>query len=288
MQPPERPPSAQDNAFDQGRLVQQPVCQAACPCPPRYCTNHDRSEKRLKMDHPKDWKCSLCGVSVQTNYREFTLCAPCSDGKHRCMICGASAPRAGNYVPPPCLPASWPPIHSPTEQCPSLAPPPFPLDTLAFTPLPQLSRGVALPEPGLYEASPHDDASPGNLHSSPPYTPGAMPPLHSSSAPYNPMAQCFQDGAGAASAFPAFMSSSIAAPLPLPGPLHLPLDMQPFSGPALSIPGPLGGAVWGSSGGAISPFCGVPVGSDAKPFGGAPQLLHQHQPLQFHPLMGGG
>merc|ERR1712137_822924 len=35
-----------------------------------------------------------------TSYSDFTFCAVCSDRERLCMICGASAPAAGNYVPP--------------------------------------------------------------------------------------------------------------------------------------------------------------------------------------------
>lgn len=79
--------------------VQRVVPQApAPPVAPRFCCNHDSSEKRTKGE-PRERECKNCRVSLQTSYTEFTLCPPCSEKERSCMICGASAPQKGDYVP---------------------------------------------------------------------------------------------------------------------------------------------------------------------------------------------
>lgn len=68
------------------------------PVPPRYCRLHSSSEQRPKVE-PRFKECYSCRTKVQTNYADFTLCPPCSEKEHRCMLCGKDAPQAGNYVP---------------------------------------------------------------------------------------------------------------------------------------------------------------------------------------------
>lgn len=70
----------------------------AAPVAPRYCSQHSTSEHRTKVE-PRFRECSSCRLRVQTNYEDFTLCPPCSDKEHRCMLCGKNAPQAGSYVP---------------------------------------------------------------------------------------------------------------------------------------------------------------------------------------------
>lgn len=68
------------------------------PVPPRYCSMHNSSEQRPKVE-PRFRECMSCHLKVQTNYADFTLCPPCSEKEHRCMLCGKNAPQAGSYVP---------------------------------------------------------------------------------------------------------------------------------------------------------------------------------------------
>lgn len=65
---------------------------------PRYCTAHDTSEKRIKIE-PRLQECMGCHTSIQTSYADFCLCPACSNNQKQCMICGANAPTAGSYVP---------------------------------------------------------------------------------------------------------------------------------------------------------------------------------------------
>lgn len=65
---------------------------------PRYCTAHDTSEKRIKIE-PRLQECMGCHTSIQTSYADFYLCPACSNIQKQCMICGATAPTAGSYVP---------------------------------------------------------------------------------------------------------------------------------------------------------------------------------------------
>lgn len=64
---------------------------------PRFCTEHNTSEKRPKVE-PAFRDCQSCKISLQTNYQDFALCPPCSESKGRCMICGAVE---GPPPPPP-------------------------------------------------------------------------------------------------------------------------------------------------------------------------------------------
>jgi len=83
-----------------------PVMMGPPPVPPRYCRNHDTSEKRTKVQ-PQMRECRSCHMIFQTNYSEVVLCPPCSEGEQRCMICGSSAPTAGSHCPPPVVPANF-------------------------------------------------------------------------------------------------------------------------------------------------------------------------------------
>jgi len=57
---------------------------------PKYCCNHDRTEKRKKTK-PRNEACRNCQAVIQTNYVEFSLCPTCSEKDHRCMCCGDAA-----------------------------------------------------------------------------------------------------------------------------------------------------------------------------------------------------
>lgn len=103
----------------QGRSMQQMQAQCspppapAAPVPPRYCTRHGTSEQRVKVE-PRMVECGSCRTTVQTNYSEFTLCPGCSDREQRCMLCGCSAPNAGNYMP-----ATTVTVQPPSEPAPT-------------------------------------------------------------------------------------------------------------------------------------------------------------------------
>merc|ERR1719456_1908558 len=70
---------------------------------PKYCANHDASQKRKKTK-PSNLPCSSCQAVIQTNYVEFSLCPSCSETEHRCMCCGAPAVGASS-TPTPSMPS---------------------------------------------------------------------------------------------------------------------------------------------------------------------------------------
>merc|ERR1712190_328445 len=76
-----------DNQAQQSQLPPQVA--------PRYCQKHDASFKRVKAA-PGHRQCVDCGLAVQTNYQEFTLCTWCSDKKDRCMLCGCQVSPVAN------------------------------------------------------------------------------------------------------------------------------------------------------------------------------------------------
>lgn len=78
----------------------EPPPSAAPPpmCPPRFCSNHDTSDKRVKCE-PCAKSCKKCGVSIQSSYKDFQLCPHCSEADQKCMICGCSAPKSSSYMP---------------------------------------------------------------------------------------------------------------------------------------------------------------------------------------------
>jgi len=99
--------SEDDEPVPQHRLQGMPMQQMkqrgpppapAAPVPPRYCSKHGTSEQRVKIE-PRMVECASCHTTVQTNYSEFTLCPACSEREQKCMLCGCSAPNAGNYMP---------------------------------------------------------------------------------------------------------------------------------------------------------------------------------------------
>jgi len=105
-----------------------PPMQPPAPVPPRYCPNHDSSEKRPKTE-PRFQECQVCQQRIQTNYADFSLCPPCSESTKRCMICGANAPHAGNYVPANTVEAAnnaGRGINGPNGGCGNCPPPPPP------------------------------------------------------------------------------------------------------------------------------------------------------------------
>eukprot|EP00929_Paragymnodinium_shiwhaense_P100168 TRINITY_DN62299_c0_g2_i1.p1 TRINITY_DN62299_c0_g2~~TRINITY_DN62299_c0_g2_i1.p1 ORF type:complete len:420 (-),score=86.88 TRINITY_DN62299_c0_g2_i1:299-1558(-) len=85
-----------------GGMPPPPQMAPQVPVAPRFCCNHDTSEKRVKTE-PCFKECKSCGVRLQTSYADFMLCPPCSDGQRRCMICGSGAQTASSYVPPTTL-----------------------------------------------------------------------------------------------------------------------------------------------------------------------------------------
>mmetsp|Transcript_94508 Transcript_94508/g.148765 ORF Transcript_94508/g.148765 Transcript_94508/m.148765 type:complete len:375 (-) Transcript_94508:136-1260(-) len=68
------------------------------PCAPRFCCNHDSSDKRVKCE-PVSRACKSCGMEVVSSYKDFQLCPPCSDKEQRCLICGTHAPKSSSYIP---------------------------------------------------------------------------------------------------------------------------------------------------------------------------------------------
>lgn len=91
--------------------------------PPRFCPNHDTSQKRPKRE-PYVQTCMNCGMSMQTSYCDVQLCPPCSEMEKKCMICAKPAGKAGTYMPPAELggkPLMGAPEQSP--QGPPSAPP---------------------------------------------------------------------------------------------------------------------------------------------------------------------
>jgi len=66
--------------------------------PPRFCPDHDSSDKRQKGE-PRECACKSCGITFMSTYKQVELCSMCSDQQKRCLICGKSAPKAGDYVP---------------------------------------------------------------------------------------------------------------------------------------------------------------------------------------------
>lgn len=56
-----------------------------------YCDRHNASEKRAKSERGRVWECKGCKVEVNTNYKEFSYCQPCSQRERRCMVCGEGA-----------------------------------------------------------------------------------------------------------------------------------------------------------------------------------------------------
>jgi hypothetical protein len=59
-------------------------------CPPRFCSAHDTSDKRVKGE-PVSRDCQNCGITLTSSYEGFKLCPPCSEKQQRCMICGCHA-----------------------------------------------------------------------------------------------------------------------------------------------------------------------------------------------------
>lgn len=68
------------------------------PVPPRFCPDHDSSDKRKKREQ-HDVSCLKCGVTYQTTYDGALLCPPCSDKEKKCLICGKAADTASTYIP---------------------------------------------------------------------------------------------------------------------------------------------------------------------------------------------
>jgi hypothetical protein len=65
---------------------------------PNYCRNHDQTEKRKKTQ-PRNVECRSCNTSIQTNYVDFMLCAPCSQAEQRCLCCGTSTAMPSAQTP---------------------------------------------------------------------------------------------------------------------------------------------------------------------------------------------
>lgn len=69
---------------------------------PRFCQKHFTSQQREKID-PLMRPCQKCSAQITSTYSNMTLCPPCSNTEESCMICGAHAPVASNYIPPKTL-----------------------------------------------------------------------------------------------------------------------------------------------------------------------------------------
>jgi hypothetical protein len=117
-------------------------------CPPRFCCAHDTSDKRVKCD-PVSRPCKICGIVLQSSYKDFQLCPPCSEKEHKCMICGEHAPNASSVAP--AQPAAPPPNTSTyTPGAPqgqgnngkqsNLPPPPPPSAHSARDPVPNMQQ----------------------------------------------------------------------------------------------------------------------------------------------------
>jgi hypothetical protein len=91
---------------------------------PAYCPNHDTSAKREKTQ-PRNVACTSCNVTIQTNYVDFKLCAPCSQAEQRCLCCGA-----GITTPSAQTPSTVAGMFKPTAG--------IGLPTLGFPPLPSM------------------------------------------------------------------------------------------------------------------------------------------------------
>jgi hypothetical protein len=65
---------------------------------PNYCQKHDHTEKRKKTQ-PRNVECRSCNTSIQTNYVDFMLCAPCSQAEQRCLCCGTSTAMQSAQAP---------------------------------------------------------------------------------------------------------------------------------------------------------------------------------------------
>lgn len=98
--PPMRPPGPPPVSCRPGPLPMPIII------PPRYCSSHDTSEKRLKTE-PYTAECQCCKMKMQINYADFSFCAICSDKEQKCMICGAHAPNPG--IARPLMPPAMPP-----------------------------------------------------------------------------------------------------------------------------------------------------------------------------------
>jgi len=98
------PAAATSGLVSPGDVVIPPPLPAAqsqlAQVPPRYCSMHNRTEKRAKGE-ARLRECAVCRVQIQTNYLDFALCPPCSEMREQCMICGLSAAEPRSFVPPP-------------------------------------------------------------------------------------------------------------------------------------------------------------------------------------------
>jgi len=105
----------QSTQADDGYDQREAPAQGPPPmCPPRFCCAHDTSDKRVKGD-PAYKDCKSCGINLQSSYKDFQLCPPCSDKEQRCMICGSNAPHSSSCQPPAAVQA--PPPNCPPRFC---------------------------------------------------------------------------------------------------------------------------------------------------------------------------
>jgi len=98
--PPAAGPPAPPQVVTEYHVVEEKAAaKAPTPVvPPRFCQKHSSSNMRPKGDVRKA-ACPSCGMEFQTTYTQVVSCTNCSDREQKCMICGASAPSAGSYVP---------------------------------------------------------------------------------------------------------------------------------------------------------------------------------------------
>jgi hypothetical protein len=117
---------------------------------PKYCANHDRTEKRKKCK-PQNLPCSRCQAVIQTNYVEYSLCPSCSEKEHRCMCCGAPA------VGSPSIPAPSTPMNaqaSPNHANSKSTPQPSPMSPTNLFGMPDLFNGSPAHRPGTQPIAP--------------------------------------------------------------------------------------------------------------------------------------
>lgn len=88
------PPQAASQLGQLGARGLQPQLPLQRPVQPRFCSAHQTSEKRPKVE-PHTFECESCRMQLQTNYAEAKLCPACSEKDGRCMCCGAPAPPPG-------------------------------------------------------------------------------------------------------------------------------------------------------------------------------------------------
>jgi len=125
-EPPPPPPPR-----PQGGACQAPQSQVTV----WYCQHHNSSAKRPKSDAGRVWECRGCMVEVNTNYKEFAYCQPCSHKEKRCMVCGEDASSSSQMLVKPreaepqlqasSVPPRYCPMHGSSEKRTKVGSPKF-------------------------------------------------------------------------------------------------------------------------------------------------------------------